>query len=295
MKKWREWAQGYAFISLWLIGFLVFTLVPMVYSFYLSLTEWDFIGEPRFIGLQNYIDILTKDEAIRKALFNTFYYTVFSVPMRLALALLIAIMLIKPYRGAKAMRVLFYLPGIISGVAISTVWTKLFDPYYGAINDILSRFGIPAIGWINDVKWAMPSIILMNLMYIGTPMVVFIAGLKDIPQQLYEVAKLDGASSFNRFVHITLPMMSPILFYNLIMQIIQSFQVFTNVYMMTNGGPANSTMVYVLYLYQNAFQYLRMGYGSALAWVLFIIILALTLVVFRTSDWVYFEGKEDRK
>ncbi len=294
MRKKREWIEGYGFISLWLLGFLVFTLVPMIYSFYLSLTEWDFIGDPKFIGLKNYIDIFTKDENIWTAIFNTFYYTIFQVPLRLILALIVAMLLIQPYRGSNAMRVLFYLPGIISGVAISTVWTKLFDPYYGAINDILSRFGIPAIGWINDVDWAMPSIILMNLMYIGTPMVVFIAGLKDIPQQLYEVAKLDGANGWSRFFHITLPMMSPILFYNLIMQIIQSFQVFTNVYMMTNGGPANSTLVYVLYLYQNAFQYLRMGYGSALAWILFAIILVLTLVIFRHSSWVYFEGKEEK-
>lgn len=294
MKKRREWLEGYAFISLWLIGFLIFTLIPMVYSFYLSLTEWDFIGEPQFVGLQNYIDIFTRDSTIHVALFNTFYYTVFQVPLRLILALIVAMLLIKPYCGSNGMRALFYLPGIISGVAVSTVWTKLFDPYYGAINDILSRFGIPAIGWINDVHWAMPSIILMNLMYIGTPMVVFIAGLKDIPQQLYEVAELDGANPWSKFAHITLPMMSPILFYNLIMQIIQSFQVFTNVYMMTNGGPANSTLVYVLYLYQNAFQYLRMGYGSALAWILFAIVLVLTLVVFKTSSWVYFEGKEEK-
>lgn len=294
MRKKREWLSGYGFISLWLIGFLVFTLVPMFYSFYLSLTEWDFIGDPTYIGFRNYIDILTKDETFRKALINTVIYTIFQVPLRLLLALIVAIMLTKPYKGSNAMRALFYLPGIISGVAVSTVWTKLFDPYYGAINDILARFGIPAIGWINDVNWAMPSIILMNLMYIGSPMVVFIAGIKDIPQQLYEVAEVDGASPWSRFLHITLPMMSPILFYNLIMQIIQSFQVFTNVYMMTNGGPANSTLVYVLYLYQNAFQYLRMGYGSALAWILFVIVLILTLVVFRTSGWVYFEGKEEK-
>ena len=140
----------------------------------------------------------------------------------------------------------------------------------------------------------MPSIILMNLMYIGTPMVVFIAAIKGVPEQMYEVALLDGANGWQRFINITIPMISPILFYNLIMQIIQSFQVFTNVYIMTNGGPANATMVLVLYLYQTAFQYLRMGYGSALAWILFFIILILTLIVFRTSGWVYFEGKEER-
>ncbi|MCI8727042.1 MAG: sugar ABC transporter permease [Hungatella sp.] len=293
MKKKKEWLMGYAFISIWLFGLIAFTLVPMVYSFYISLMEWDFIGRPRFIGFQNYKNIF-KDSTARIALINTAYYTVFSVPLRLMLALVVALMLSKPYRGANGMRVLFYMPGIISGVAISAVWSRLFDPFYGGLNDILGRFGIPGLAWLSDVHLAMPSIILMNLMYIGTPMVVFIAAIKGVPVQLYEVAVLDGASAWRRFLHITVPMISPILFYNLIMQIIQSFQVFTNVYIMTNGGPANSTMVFVLYLYQSAFQYLRMGYGSALAWVLFAIILVLTLLVFRTSGWVYFEGKEER-
>lgn len=294
MEKKRRWIAGYAFISPWLIGLLIFTLIPMLYSFYISLTEWDFIGSPTFIGLQNYAQIF-KDPTARIALINTAYYTVVSVPLRLILALIVALMLSKPYRGANKFRVLFYMPGIISGVAVSAVWSRLFDPFYGGINDILARFGIAGPAWLSDVHWAMPSIILMNLMYIGTPMVVFIAGIKDIPAQLYEVALLDGASPWKRFVNITLPMLSPILFYNLVMQIIQSFQVFTNVYIMTNGGPANSTMVFVLHLYQTAFQYLRMGYGSALAWVLFFIILGFTLLIFRTSGWVYFEGKEEKR
>ncbi len=293
MKKRKRWLTGYAFISLWLFGLLAFTLLPMLYSFYISLTEWDFIGTPRFIGLRNYKQIF-KDQTARIALINTAYYTVFSVPLRLILALIAALMLSKPYKGSNGMRVLFYMPGIISGVAISAVWSRLFDPFYGGFNDILARFGIPGQAWLSDVHLAMPSIILMNLMYIGTPMVVFIAAVKGVPTELYEVALLDGASPWKRFIHITVPMISPILFYNLIMQIIQSFQVFTNVYIMTNGGPANATMVFVLYLYQSAFQYLRMGYGSALAWVLFAIILILTLLVFRTSGWVYFEGKEEK-
>lgn len=239
------------------------------------------------------MDIM-KDSTAKKALINTAYYTAVSVPLRMILALTVALMLSKPYKGSNGLRVLFYMPGIISGVAISAVWSRLFDPFYGGINDILARFGIPGLNWLSDVHLAMPSIILMNLMYIGTPMVVFIAAIKGVPEQMYEVALLDGANGWQRFINITIPMISPILFYNLIMQIIQSFQVFTNVYIMTNGGPANATMVLVLYLYQTAFQYLRMGYGSALAWILFFIILILTLIVFRTSGWVYFEGKEER-
>ena len=293
MRKKKQWLAGYGFISLWLIGLFVFTLIPMIYSFYISLTEWDFIGTPRFIGLKNYMDIM-KDSTAKKALINTAYYTAVSVPLRMILALTVALMLSKPYKGSNGLRVLFYMPGIISGVAISAVWSRLFDPCYGGINDILARFGIPGLAWLSDVHLAMPSIILMNLMYIGTPMVVFIAAIKGVPEQMYEVALLDGANGWQRFINITIPMISPILFYNLIMQIIQSFQVFTNVYIMTNGGPANATMVLVLYLYQTAFQYLRMGYGSALAWILFFIILILTLIVFRTSGWVYFEGKEER-
>jgi multiple sugar transport system permease protein len=213
------------------------------------------------------------------------------VPLRIILALLLAFLLTKPYRGANAFRVLFYLPGIISGVAVAVIWLRMFDPFYGIINDVLGIFGLPKAPWINDARWAMPSLILMNIMYIGSPMVVFIAGLKDIPVQLYEVSKIDGAGPITRFIKITLPMLSPVLFFNLIMQIISSFQVFTNAYVMTSGGPVKATLVYVLYIYQTAFQWLRMGYGSALAWVLFCIIGVMTLIIFKTSGWVYFESK----
>lgn len=291
--KRRKWLEGYAYISPWLIGFLAFTIAPVFYSLYLSFTNWDFLSKPVFVGWGNYVEIFSQDPKFGKILWNTVYYTIGSVPLRLVFALVLAIMLTKPYKGANGFRVLFYLPGIISGVAVSAVWARMFDPFFGAFNDILMRIGLPRAMWISDVNLAMPSIILMNLMYIGQPMVIFIAGLRDIPYQLYEVALLDGANPWKRFRNVTLPMLSPILFFNLVMQFIASFQVFTSIYIMTSGGPADATMVYMMYLYNTAFQWMRMGYGSALAWVLFCIILGLTLLVFKTSGWVYFEGKED--
>jgi multiple sugar transport system permease protein len=221
---------------------------------------------------------------------NTLYYVAGSVPVRLGIALLLALLLNQPLRGAYLFRVIFYLPSVTSGVAVATVWLWMFEPTYGVINNVLKWFHIAGPPWLGSLKWAMPSIIVMSFIYIGSMMVVFLAGLQGIPRHLYEAAEIDGAGTLSKFRNITLPMLSSTIFFNLIMAIITAFQVFTNVYVMTRGGPAQATYVYMVYLYDQAFRYVHMGYASALAWVLFVIIFVVTIIQVKTSGWVYYEG-----
>ena len=282
--------EGYLFISPWLIGMILLNLGPMIASFVLSFTSYEILTAPRFIGVQNYRELLSEDPLFWKSLINTFYYTLGSVPVRMILSLGLAVMLNMKFTGTRFFRTVFYLPSVTSGVAVATVWLWMFEPTYGVINNVLRWFGIPGPPWLGSLDWAMPSIIVMSFIYIGPMMVIFLAGLQGIPEHLYEAAEIDGATPFRRFLNITLPMLSPTIFFNMVMAIITSFQVFTNVYVMTRGGPANATTVYLLHLYNEAFRYIRMGYASALAWVLFAIILVITLIQFRSSGWVYYEG-----
>lgn len=282
--------EGYLFIAPWLLGLLLFQLGPMVASFILSFTSYDVLSSPIPIGFQNYKKLFTDDPLFWKSLGHTLYYVAGSVPIRLAVALLLAILLNQHFRGTRLFRTIFYMPSVTSGVAVATVWLWMYEPTYGVINTLLRRVGIPAPPWLGSLEWSMPAVIIMNFIYIGPIMVIFLAGLQGIPQHLYEAAVVDGAGTWRKFRHITLPMLSPTLFFNTVIAIISSFQVFTDVYVMTRGGPANATLVYVLYLYQQAFQYLHMGYASALAWVLFMIILIITVFQFKVSGWVYYEG-----
>ncbi|MBP1990737.1 carbohydrate ABC transporter permease [Paenibacillus eucommiae] len=290
-----KWARskhltGYLFISPWLIGLLVFTLFPLVYSFVLSFTDWNILEKANFVGFSNY-DKMAHDENFWAAIRVTFIYSAVSVPLGIIFGVLLAILLNQKLPGIRLFRTIFYLPAVVSGVAVSMLWLWVFDPNYGIINTFLSWFGITGPQWLSDTKTALGSLILMSLWSIGGAMVIYLAGLQGISRELYEAADVDGATTVRKFWNITIPMLTPTIFFNLIMGIINSFQVFTQALVMTKGGPGNSTLFYVLYLYQNAFQFFKMGYASALGWVLFIIIMILVLVLFHTSGrWVYYGG-----
>jgi len=288
----REEIIAYLLISPWIIGFLMFTLGPMVASLGLSFFETNLFSS-RFVGLKNYATLISLDETkslFWKSLYNTAYYAVLSIPLTIGAGFLIALLLNQNIRGQSAYRVLYYLPAVIPNVAASMIWLYLFQPEFGIVNWLLSLFHIEGIRWLLDPKTAKLVLVIMSVWGAGGNMLVFLAGLQGIPTALYEAATIDGAGRWRRFTHVTLPMISPTLFFVLVTSIISSFQVFSNAYVMTGGGPANSTLMYVLHLYLVAFRQYRMGYASALAWVFFVILLLFTLLVFKSSRaWVYYE------
>ena len=282
----------YILVSPWIVGFLAFVLGPMVYSAYLSLTQWNLLSPPQFIGLGNYGQLM-QDPLFWQSLKVTTIYAVVSVPLGLAFALFLAILLNQRVRGLSVFRTILYMPSVVSGVAVSVVFLWVFNPDFGIVNTILHYFGINGPKWIESPTWALPCLILMSLWSVGGAMIIFLAGLQGIPPELQEAAAIDGAGVWRRFRSVTLPMLTPTILFNLILSIIGQFQVFTQAYVMTNGGPLHATLFYVFYLFQNAFQYLNMGYAAALAWVLFFIVLILTVAVFATSgQWVFYQGGE---
>lgn len=288
----HEAALGYVFILPWLVGFFVFTLGPMVASFLLSFTEYAIISPPEFLGLKNFATIFLDDPSFWDALRVTLTYAVFAVPMGISASLLIAILMNQPIPGVRLWRTIYYLPAVVSGVAVAMLWVWIFHSEFGIVNLALRAIGIRGPAWLADPDWALWALILMSLWTVGSGMIVKLAGLQGIPSELYEAASIDGANWWHRFWKITLPMLSPVLFFNVVMGIINTFQYFTNAYVMTGGGPGRATLFYNLYLYQNAFTYFKMGYASALAWILFVIILTLTLLIFKSSPfWVYYEGQ----
>lgn len=289
----REEREFYLYILPWLLGFLLFSFAPIVASLFLSLTDWSMLSAPIWRGLNNYITIFGNDPLFRKTLINTFVYTFLSVPLGIVLAMLIAILLNQKVRGMTLFRTIFYIPSLVTGVSVAVLWAWILNPQFGLLNHFLMVFfGIKGPEWLFNTKTAMPAMIVMSLWGIGGSMVIYLAGLQGIPDHLYEAAEIDGAGTINKFFNITVPMMTPTIFFNLIMGIIGSMQTFTQFFIMTNGGPANATMVYVLYLYRQAFQYFQMGYACALAWILFLIILLVTLLQFwGASRWVYYEGQ----
>ena len=282
----------YLFILPWLIGFFCLTLGPMLYSLYASFSEWNGIGMPLFNGFENLKTMLFEDDKFWTSILNTFYFAFFSVPINLFVALLLAILLNKPYKGHTLFRSVFYLPSVVASVAVYIVWTNLFNPDVGYLNYVLSLLGIKGPAWLNDPHWAMPSIILMTVTFCGGSMLIFLAGLQDIPEALYEAARMDGARPLQLFWHITVPLLSPVIFYNLVMGIIGGLQVFAQPFIMTAGGPMNSTYVFGLHLYNNAFRYYKFGYACSLAWFMFMVILLLSLLVFRSSKhWVHTDNE----
>jgi multiple sugar transport system permease protein len=291
MARREEWAF-WLFILPWLIGFVFFSGGPILALFGISLTEYSILSPPKFIGVDNYT-LLFKDDLFYKALLNTVYYVGVSVPLGIILAFLMAIALNQKLLGQTWFRTIFYLPSVVSGIAVALLWAWLLNADFGLFNALLAQIGIQGPKWLFSTTWAMPSIILMSLWGIGGSMVIFLAGLQGIPEHLYEAAELDGAGEWGKFWNVTIPMISPVIFFNMIVTIIGAFQIFDQVYIMTNGkgGPANATLVYVLYLIRNGFEYFKMGYASALAVVLFVIILAITGLQFTVAKrWVYYEG-----
>ncbi len=287
----REAILFYLCISPWLIGFILFYLGPILASFYYSLTEWDLLTAPKFIGMENYVRLFTRDPLALKSFKVTLVYTLIYVPLDMVFGLSLALLLNQKLRGIGIFRTAYYLPSVLSGVAYVVMWMWMFNPQHGLINTLLSYVGIQGPRWLLDPKWALSALIMMSLWGVGRTMIIFLAGLQDIPAVLYEVAEIDGASRWKMFWNVTLPLLTPSLLFNLIFGIILTFQTFTNAFVATNGGPLDSTLFYVLYLYRQAFEYLRMGYASAMAWVLFLIVLACTLVIFLTSGkWVFYRS-----
>lgn len=287
---------GYLFILPWLVGFLGYTIFPMITSLYYSFTKFDMVSTPKFIGLKNYIDIFTKDEKFYQALKVTFIYALTSVPLRLSFALAVAMLLVQKRKLVGFYRAVFYIPSIIGGsVAVSVMWTQLFG-VNGALNAILASLGFieqgKGIGWTGDPRTALGSLVVLAAWQFGSPMLIFLAGLKQIPVSYYEAASIDGANKWTQFTHITMPILTPIIFFNFIMQMVSGFMMFTQAFIITNGGPFDRTLVYALYLFQKAFTYYDMGYASALAWILLIIISTITAIIFKSSSyWVFYESK----
>ncbi len=291
----HETAMGYFFISPWLIGLLVFMAGPLIASGYLSLTDYNLLTPPTFVGLQNYRTMLS-DPNFWQALQVTFYYAVLSVPLDLIIALAMALLLNQRVRFMRWFRTFFYLPALLPPVAISVLWNWILNPQYGILNEALGFLGLPQPQWLLAPQWTVPAYVVMSIWGVGTWMVIFLAGLQNVPQQLYEAAVLDGAGVGRKFWNITLPMISPVLFFDLVMGIVGAFSYFTQAYVLGQGigsgaGVSNAGLFYSLYLYQKGFSELQMGYASALGWVLCFIVLMLSLLVFKSSAlWVYYGG-----
>jgi multiple sugar transport system permease protein len=287
----RKLLLGLLFTSPFSIGFLGLTVYPLLASLYYSFTNYAILKAPRWVGLQNYVRLFTGDDLFWKSLWNTVYYTLMSVPAGLLVAFVLALALNVKVRGMSIYRTIYFLPTLVPSVALAILWVWLFNPQYGVLNSALDLLGLPPLGWISDPKTAMPSLVLMSLWVVGGTVVIFLAGLQDVPVQLYEAAEIDGAGVLQKVWFVTIPMMTPVILFNLLTGIIGSLQTFTQAYIMTNGGPANATLFYVLHLYRSGFQYVQMGYASALAWILFIVTLGIALAVLRTSrGWVYYGG-----
>ncbi|MGH2614699.1 MAG: carbohydrate ABC transporter permease [Thermomicrobiales bacterium] len=289
----REAIHCYIFMLPAILGILLFWLGPMVASFGLSFTTYDMLSAPRWIGLENYRD-LADDQLFRHSLRVTAVYAVVSVPLVLVTALALAVLLNQSFRGIMFFRSVYYLPAVMSGVAVATLWRWIFQPEFGMVNALLDTVGIRGPGWLIDPLWAMPALIITSLWTAGASMLIFLAGLQGIPEDLYEAAEIDGAGRWRRFLTITVPLISHVTFFNLVLGIIGALQVFTEPYVMTGGGPNNALLLLSLYLFRNAFEFLKMGYASAIAWVLFLIVMTLTLIVFRSAPfWVHYEGERD--
>lgn len=285
----REAIEGMLMAAPWIIGFVLFTAGPMLASIYLGLTKWDILTPPVFVGFRNYIDI-SKDPLFLKSLGVTFTYTLLAVPLHIVFGLGLAALLNMRVPGTNLFRAIFYLPSILPIVASAVLWSWILNPEFGLLNFALSRIGIPGPGWLTSERWALPAIVIMNLQFLGITMVIMLAGLQRVPPELYEAAQLDGATRWHLARYVTLPMMSSVIFFAIIINVNNSFQTFTQAYVLTNGGPSNATLFYMLYLYNQAFRTFRMGYASALAMILFVIMICFTLLQFRLSRlWVYTE------
>lgn len=292
----QEERQGYMFILPWLIGLFGITLFHMLFSLYASFTNYDVTSRMDFIGIDNYRRMFSDDPLFWTSLGNTLYYVVWMVPLTTIGSVLLALLLNEKILGMRFFRTIYYLPAVLSGVGVYFLWMQLLSPTSGLINTLLSWVGISGPAWLSDPVWTKPAIILMKMWAVGGGMLLYLASLQGVPSQLYEAAKLDGASVFRRFWHITLPMISPVIFFDVVTSFIGGFQVFQEGYVMTesgNGGPMNSLLFYNLHMWHKAFTVFDMGYAMGMAWVLFVIVLVLTLINMKLSRrWVYYEGDD---
>lgn len=276
----RRTVTGYLFIMPFILGFLFWFLIPALTAVWLTFTDWNLIRPPRYVGFDNILQ-LGKDKLFLQSLKVTTIYTLASVPVGLVVSFLLALLMNTKVRGIAFFRTVYYLPSIVPAVASAVLWAWIFNTDFGLANVVLTSVGLPKIQWLQDPDWALPALIIMSLWGLGASMVIYLAGLQGIPATFYEAAEIDGAGRWAQLRHVTIPLMSPVIFFNLIIGIIGTFQVFTAGFLITDGGPQNSTLFYVLYLYRNGFEFLKMGYSAALAWVLFLIVMLLTVFVFK--------------
>jgi multiple sugar transport system permease protein len=293
----REARAGLLFVLPWLLSLLIFTTYPVLAAFYLSLTDYNVVQPPTWVGLQNYHTMLTADPAFWISVKNTAFYTLLAVPLGLAGALALALLLNLRVRGLAVYRTLVYLPALTPPVVSTIIFIGMFDPEGGLINAILQQVGLPALGWLHDPTWAKPALIMMSLWGLGAGALIFLAGLQEIPQALLEAAAIDGAGPWLRFRHITLPLLTPVILFNLVVGVIGAFHVFTPALVSggTTGKPLESTLMLMVHIYRNAFRYFAMGYASALAVVLFLAVLMVTWAIFRSAQvWLYEVGDDRR-
>ncbi len=288
----RESTWGFLFILPWLLGFLLFTAGPMLSSLTLSFYKYDLVTR-EFVGFENYRRLFQADPLFWKALSNSLIYAAVSTPLGIGLSLGIALMLNSPMRGLPLFRALYYLPSMVPAVASALIWQWVFNADTGVLNQALGFIGLPNIQWLEDERYTLSAFVLMSLWGVGGQrMIIFLAGLQGIPESYYEAARLDGAKKWAQFRHVTLPLLSPVMFFNLVLGLIGSFQVFTSAYVMTKGGPNNASLFYALYIFRNAFEYFKMGKASALAWVLTLILVVITALQFRIGRrWVHYEAE----
>ena len=289
----REALTFYLFITPWLVGFVLFTVGPIIASLGLSFTDYDIMLPPALVGLGNYQEIFA-DPLFYTSLYNTFYIVFLAVPLSMIAAFGLAMLLNQKVGMMAGYRTAYFIPSIVPAVASAALWLYLLQPQWGLVNGFLEAIGIPGPGWLSSEVWSKPAIILILVWAAGATMIIYLAGLQDIPLSLYEAAEIDGANDWAKFRHVTLPLMTPVIFFTLILGIIGTFQIFSQIFVLTDGmgGPQNSTLVYVMYLYRNAFNFFRMGYASAMAWILFVLIVVLTWAQFKwASRWVYYESE----
>ncbi len=291
----RELREGLLFASPWLIGFVVFMVVPLIFSFAISLTNYSFLSTSKFIGLRNYQKMLFEDPMIWQSLKITLSYAVIAVPLQLVFGFLLALLLNMPLKGVPFFRTIFYLPSLIVVVASSLLWKQMLNTDFGVLNYLLSLLGLRKISWLANTSTILGSLVIIHLWSVGRSMIINLSGLQSIPTQLYEAADIDGCGKIRQVFTITLPMLTPTIFLNLLTGMIGAFKSFSMVNVLTGGGPNNASKFYMLYLYENAFANYRMGYASAMSWLLFAIVAGLTLVVFRSSrSWVYYAGGTEK-
>ncbi len=286
-----ESLTGFVMASPWILGFLFFVAFPMIASLYLAMTRWDIFTPPKFLGLENFEVLLTDDHVFWQSMRVTTLFAVFSVPLQIAVGLGLAQLLNQKIRLLGMFRSIYYLPSVLSGVSIAIMFRWIFGTQFGLLNGALKMLGIEPVSWLGDPNVVLLSFILMSIWGSGANMLIYLGALQSVPTELYEAAEVDGAGSARKFFKITVPMITPVIFFTLINGIIQSLQEFQTPFVLTNGGPADSSLFIVLYLYRNAFQWFRMGYASAIAWIIFAYVLVLSLLVMKSSSaWVYYEG-----